>query len=635
MPTMLANPERLAFETVAATLAPPPAVDYLEWAVENIVFTKRESPEPGPYNPDRFSYFNEILRALSPTDPCRTVTLMKSAQLGGTVLANVFTGGSMAMDPGDFMYTHPTENNAQRWSKMKLSPMLRGTPSLNAIFPQKSRDGSDSVTYKERIDGLGAILISGANSPATLSQVTVPRQVQDDLSKWDRNNAGDPEILADSRSFGIEFAKILKVSTPLIDPGCRITRSFEEGSQERCYVPCPHCEHMQTLEWENMQAGLDDARPDQAHFTCVECGCVIEEHHRPWMLARLEWRAGNPAALREHRSFYIWSAYSYLQSWKRIALNWARAKGDPASEQAFLNDTAGRVYRTQGESPPWDYLRNRAEASHYDRGTIPKGALLITLGMDCQGDRVEWQLVGFGREYRRFVVDYGVVHGHISEPKTQAILTGLLHQEWTNEAGRRLRADLAAIDGNAWTEDVWEWAKKHSAARVIMVRGRGEEWAPMLARVKKERDAKGNLLNYSARFYNFGSSVLKMALYRNLAKTEPGVRGYISFPRGLPEDYFQQLTAERRVPQRRKNGFTNYRWVKDERQANEALDTMLQAEAAALKLGLRGMPDRVWDRYEGDREAEVAPVPRQPVARQKPAGGSWLPSTRGWLAGKL
>ena len=599
--TMLANPERLGWEAIAAALSPPPPVDYLAWAVEHISFSKRESQEAGPYNADRFSYFNEVFRALSPDDPCRTVTLAKSAQLGGTVIALIFACGSLDMDPGDLMYSHPTESNAERWSKMKLAPMLRGSPALSALFPQKARNGSDSVTYKERADGLGAILISGANSPATLSQVTMPRQVQDDLSKWERNNAGDPEIQADSRSFGVEFAKILKVSTPLVDPGCRITRNYEAGSQERPFVPCPHCGHMQVLEWENMLAGLDEDHPEEAHFTCIDCGAVIEEHHRPGMLASLEWRADNPRAMREHRSFYIWSAYSHLQSWRRIAQAWIRAKGDPASEQVFLNDTVGKVFKTQGESPPWEGLRNRADASRYARGTIPKGALLITIGMDVQIDRVEWQAVGFGREYRRFVIDHGVAPGHISEPKTQAILTALLDQEWPNEVGNRIKADLTAIDGNAWTEDVWGWAQKHPTSRVIMVRGRGEEWAPMLARVTKERDARGNLLKYSARFYNFGASILKMALYRNLAKTDVDGRGYVSFPRGLDDEYFRQLTAERRAPSSRL-GHTIYRWVKDPRQANECLDTMNQAEAAALKLGLRGMPDRIWSKLEVDRE---------------------------------
>lgn len=599
---MLANAERLGWEAIAAALAPSPPVDYIRWAVDNIEFSKRESPSnAGPYNPRRFAYFSEILRALSPSDPCRIVTLAKSAQLGGTVLANIFTLGSMHMDPGDLMYIHPTENNATRWSKTKLKPMLRSTTALEGMFPEKSRDGGDSTLYKERVDGLGAILISGANSAASLSQVTMPRQIQDDLAKWETNSAGDPEVQADSRSRGVAFAKIFKISTPLVEPGCRITRNFRAGSQEKPYVPCPHCEHMQVLEWGNMLACLDEERPEQAHFTCVECQQPIRESDRDGILPKVEWRASNPKMMKLHRSFYLWSAYSVLQSWTQIALEWLKAKGDPEAEQVFLNDTVGVAYEAHGESPPWEGLRDRAAKSNYAIGEVPQGALMLTIGIDCQIDRVEWQLVGWGRDFRRFVIQYGVVPHHISDARAQTILSALLVQTWPTIGGRRVKADLAAIDGNAWTEEVWGWVRKHKPAEVIMVRGANQEYAPQLARVKKERDAKGNLLRYQSRFYNFGASVLKMRLYRNLAIEDVGARGYVSFARGLEDEYFRMLTAEKRVGIK-KFGFEVFRWKKDDGQNNEALDTMNQAEAAALKLGFAGMLEFFWAKREADWE---------------------------------
>lgn len=603
----VANADRLVMEAMATAIDPPPTVDYLRWAEQNIVFTKRESPFPGPYNRKLFPYFDEVLRALSPDDPCRIVTLVGSAQIGKTVVGNVFVGGSMDMDPCDFLVTHPTEQTAARWSKLKLMPMLRGTSSLNRIFPAGSRDGANSIMMKEHVDGLGAILISGANSPASLSGVTMRRQEQDDLSKWEMNAAGDPEMQADNRSRSDEFAKILKTSTPLVMPGCRITKSYELGSQEKPYVPCPHCNEMQVLEWENMLSNLDPDKPEEAHFSCIACGCAIEEHHRQQMLAALEWRAHNQKAKRFHRSFWIWSAYSFLQSWSRIAMEWLRVRGDSAAEQTFLNDTCGKAYQAKGEAPPWERLRDRAAESHYPRGLIPAGALVITIGFDCQADRVEWQVVGWGRNFRRFVIDYGVVPGHISEEGTRARLDGMMVQTWPNEAGNRIGLDCGAIDGNAWTEDVWAWAKRHPRSKLIMVRGRGEDSAPRLARVKKERnDRTGKLLKWSGRFFNFGASVLKMALYRDLAKDDPLQNGFVSFPRGLDDEYFRQLTAEYRKATRR-NGFDVYRWEKEPGQANEALDTMNQAETAANKFGIRGMPDAIWLKLEQEREVPLQP----------------------------
>jgi phage terminase large subunit GpA-like protein len=609
----IANAERIAAGVLADVWRPPPPVDYARWSRENVVFTTRDSEYPGPFNFDLFPYLREIFAALSPDDPCRVVTVVGSAQIGKTVVGNVFACASLDMDPCDVLVTHPTHDNAVRWSKTKLGPFIAATPTLRRVFVQRSRDALDSLLYKERKDGRGAILISGANSPSSLSQISMRRQVQDDLSKWETNVAGDPEVQADSRSRGFEFAKILKLSTPLVMPGCRITKSFEAGSQEYPYVPCPHCGHMQVLEWENMLAATDEKSPETAHFTCNQCNEKIEQHHRAEILRSLEWRPHNERARREHRSFYIWSAYTCLQSWERIYREWLRARGDTDSEKTFLNDTCGKAFRAASEAPPWEGLRDRAQGSHYPICTVPGGALLLFAGIDCQIDRVECQVVGFGREFRRYVIDYRILPGHITEERCQELLDAFLAQKYKTETGGEMGLSLTAIDGGAWTEDVWDWARRHPKDRVIMVRGANQDTAPRLARVRRERNEKtGKLLRYSSRFYNFNSSVIKMALYRDLAKDDPLSRGAVLFPRGLDDEYFRQLTSERRQPEKR-HGFIVYRWVKDDSQRNEALDTWCQAEAAATKFGVRSMPDEMWAKYERAAEApseiDAEPVP--------------------------
>jgi phage terminase large subunit GpA-like protein len=275
------------------------------------------------------------------------VTLKASAQIGKTSLANIFALGSLAMDPKDLLYLHPTEENAERWSKIKLAPMMRSTAALASLFPESTRDARNAVLYKERVDGRAAIQISGANSSASLSQVTMARQVRDDLSKWELNNPGDPEVQADSRSRAVEFAKIAKLGTPLVLPGCKISRNFEAGSQERYLVPCPHCAHEHTLEWENVLAELDPERPEDAHFTYPECGGVIEQHHRPAMIRAGRWAAENEKAKRYHRSFAIWSAYSLLQSFETIAREEIKRCGslrrDPRPRAGRLHCSDGRA----------------------------------------------------------------------------------------------------------------------------------------------------------------------------------------------------------------------------------------------------------------------------------------------------
>jgi phage terminase large subunit GpA-like protein len=259
-------------------------------------------------------------------------------------------------------------------------------------------------------------------------------------------------------------------------------------------------------------------------------------------------------------------------------------------------------------------LRDRGAAASYIRGTVPPGALLLMAGIDCQGDRVEVQIVGFGERYRRYVIDYAIIDRHISDDNCRRNLNLLLQRTWPNKYGRRFGVDFTAIDGNVWTEDVWGFARQHPANKLIMVRGRGDDAAPRLARITKERNEKtGLLLPYSKRFYNLGVSTLKMSLYRDLQKDDEASPGYVSFPSGLGDDYYQELTAERRTAVKR-HGFTVYRWTKDDRQDNESLDTFVIATGAALRYGVNGLSDRSWAKLADERGKTPANVgPGQPL----------------------
>jgi phage terminase large subunit GpA-like protein len=352
-----------------------------------------------------------------------------------------------------------------------------------------------------------------------------------------------------------------------------------------------------------MSAGLDAAHPEDAHFTCVECGCVIEERHRPQMLTGFEWRAHNPAAKATHWSFWIWSAYSFLQSWEQIAREWLKARGDPAGEKTFFNGVLGKPYETRGDGRPWEELRDRAAKSHYSRSTVPKGALVLTLGIDCQLDRIEWVLLGHSRECRRYVVDYGTIGKHIAEPDCQRNLDLLLERKWPNCRGRPMGISLAAIDANYSTDDVLAYARRYAPSKLIAVRGAQGDGAPRIAKVRRERNEKrGTLLQRSNKFFNIGVSVFKLALYRDLAKDDPAAPGYVSFPTGLEDRFFQELVSETRIAVKRM-GQIIWRWEKPDRQANEILDATIYASAAAIKHGVNWISDHGWKKLEAEWES--------------------------------
>ncbi len=603
----LADPDTAAAQVVADALEPAPPIDLVTWARENVEFGP-DSPYPGPFDPDRMPHMREILAALSPEHPARVVTVVGNAQGGKTVMAMIMLGALLDQDPSACMITHPTLENARRWSNTKWRPFVKAAAALApSINVEAERDSRSTTLYMERRDGRGYLLVNGANSPASLSMVTIKYQVQDDLSKWETTPSGDPEVMADKRSEAHPFAKILKISTPTVKGQCRISADYERGTQKVYEVPCPHCGAYQALEWTQMLPTIDAGKTDEAGFVCRACGCIIEHRHKTEMVARGRWVARNPGAREE--SFRIWAAYLPNISWTKIAQDWLSAKGDPAREQAFHNDTLGLAYEIAGEAPAWERLRERAEATGHARGFVPPGVVFLTAGADCQVDRVEIRVWGWGRDRRRWLIDREIIAGPISEEETQAKLTAFWrHRTWPDEQGRRRPIDQIAIDTGYQTTHVYDWVKRQDRMKVMAVKGERRPGAPELDVGRPPSVTRGGRRRRRPEFtlWLVGVGRIKAALYADLAKEDPLARGHVGLPTGIDEEEYRQLTAEKYVPVQKRSGYVEYEWRKTYA-ANEALDCAVYAEAAARRLDWHRLTNDQWDALEADlarREAE-------------------------------
>lgn len=616
----LASPQECVYGAFADSIRPLPPVDYVEWARNNIVFDA-DNQFPGPYDPDKFPFYKKILRCLEPNHPSSVVVLKGSAQIGKTITAQVFVGATLETEGGGFFYVHPTVDMAATWVRTKWKTFVQNTPCLNRLFPRenKSRDSSNTLLHKDRIDGNGFLRISGANSAAGLAQQSYRRQVHDDLAKWENNEHGDPETQADERSSSWgDWSKILKISTCGIKGICRITKNYEASNQQEYHVPCPHCGHQHALTWENFKESLDvieefaRKNPDtpipysDAHFTCPECGGVIEHHHKQGMIEATNcydaWVAKNPRSKIE--GFYIWGAYSPLTTWAKIAERYFLALGDPEAEKTFMTDRIGVAYEQKGEAPPWKDLKNRAASSHYAAGEIPVGAVLLTGGIDVQGDRVEWLVMGWGPDKRRYAIQHGVIDGHISEERVRKQLDALIRRKWRNAFGREIGLDMTAIDANFETNEVKDWAKRH--AKVITVKGAKSYTAAPMVPIREERNNKGKTKKIQTKHWLVGVSGLKGSLYKNLEKTDPLERGYYGFPNDFDDEYFIQLTSEtRKLVVNKKTNFSEYVWIKLPDKRNEILDMNNYAEVAARRIGWHNAADSDWERVRSERERPV------------------------------
>lgn len=680
--------EAVVARAIALAMTPPPPPDITAWCSRNIVFDAR-SPFPGPFDIARFPFLREIHAVLSPEHEAREVSIRGSAQWGKTVsLLNPTLGAWHEYGPVDSLVVHPTANTAREWVRTKWMPMRRQAPSLRRTFGTGQGDQTDTLTDQETLRRDGSLKVVSAGSPDDLAGTTRRLVLMDDVAKFEMTPKGDPEQLATSRAAAFEDAKIVRISTPQIDGTCRISRAWERGDQRLFYVPCPHCGHEAPLTWENFRRSIDPERLDAAHFTCESCGCLIEHKDKERIVGRGRWVAQNLNG--DHPSYHLWRAYVPQRDWASIAVEYARVMGwtgltvsadaerqmaraqsETETEQTFWNDVLGLPFKMATKGPDWEALRDRAEnppagaPRPLQRGTLPAAGFILTAGVDCQEDRTEVQIVGFGPQFTRWVIEYITIPHHIRSDECRAALDALLKATFRTELGRKVALDALAIDAGAYTDDVWEWAMKHPYTRVIATKGATSQNAPPLKRMEFDKRADRRAARRKRQGWMVGVSGLKGEFYARLDVADPGQRGHVRFAAGLGDEYFRQLTAEVRVLKRSTAGVMISRWVVAEAgRRNEALDTMLMAEAAARFKDWHWLPEDRWAAIAGERAAPpddaqgdlftvspVAPKSAKPTKAPSPAPEpdenvappvTWAapapkpaaPGSGGWLGGK-
>ena len=686
----LAPASGVILSAMADAIAPPPPPDVTRWAEENVEFDER-SPIPGKFSIKRFAFLRDIHDCLSPEHPAREVTVRGSAQWGKTVsVIQPALGAWFSYGPVDALVVHPTGSAATEWVNNKWLPMRRSAPDLRRVFGASRGENRDTMSNQETLARTGSLKVASAGSPDDLTGTSRKLVILDDLAKFEQTSKGDPEALAESRASGFEDAKILRVSTPLIKGTCRITRAWDRSDQRLFYVPCPHCGHEAPLTWENFKRSLDPERLHSAHFTCDDCGCAIGHEHKEAIVARGRWVATNPGG--DHPGFHLWRAYSTFRDWASIAVDYARAMGwrnvstsvtadalaatvEAETEQTFYNDVAGLPYEMATAGPDWEKLRDRvenaAEGDVLPRSIVPARGVILTAGVDCQGDRIEVEIVAHGRDRQRWIVDYLVIPHEISSQEGRDALDALLKAHWRTERGLKLPLDMLAIDGGTFTDDVWSWARRHPWGRVIIVKGSNSQNGPIMVpqRFDRRPGVKERSKAAQKRAWMLNVSQMKGELYDKLPKEDPSERGFVHIARGLGDEWYRMITAEVRTLKRGVSGVMISRWeLVEATRRNEALDCTNYAEAAALRKGWSSMTAEQWDALEVERSAapaegqgdlfdavisvaaglaaqpaESAPPPvspsapkavsaQKPVPRKRPKqGGDWINRKEKWV----
>ena len=540
----------------------------------------------------------------------REVVFMTSAQIGKTEIINNICGYFIHQDPAPILVIQPTLELAETWSKDRLSPMLRDTEVLSDLVRDpRSRDSGNTLLYK-RFPG-GHLTMAGANSPASLASRPVRIVLLDEEDRYPNSAGaeGDPGSLAEKRSTTFWNRLLLTASTPTVAGASKIAARYERSDQRKFFVPCPHCGEKQILLWGNIR--FENKDPATAHYVCEHCGAILTDKDKPKMLAQGEWVATKP--FDGIIGFHISELYSPWVKWPELVRAFFKAKRSPETFKTWVNTSLGETWEEGGETIEADSLLTRKESWGTD---APEEVVVVTAGVDVQGDRLEIEVKGWGVGEESWSLDYKVFYGDPAQEQIWQELDAYLQRPVKSKTGVFLNIACACIDsGGHHTQAVYEFCRTRAMRGVFAVKGLSLAAKPLVGRPSRNN-------RHKLRLYPLGVDTAKEVIYSRLRITEPGP-GYYHFPLERDKEYFQQLTAEKQVTRYHK-GTARREWVKS-RSRNEALDCNVYALAALKLLS----PDL--EQLSAAMQALPKPKPENPVSPSKPAQAAWIPKMDDWL----
>lgn len=594
-----------------SALRPPPRQKVSEWAEASRILSSESSASPGKWHNATAPYLAGIMDALN-NPLVERIVVMSSSQIGKSEVLLNMLGYVIENDPGPCLMVQPTTLMAEAFVKDRVLPMARDCPSLHGKLELERKAAKliqDTILHRS-FPG-GHITVAGANSPASLASRPVRFLFLDEVDRFPSflRQEGDVVSLALKRTTAFYNRKIVMTSTPTVKGASRIEQEWGKSNKQYYFVPCPNCQHWQRLQFggETEDFGLkwhkDD--PESCWYECEGCHEAIAASDRGVMLARGEWRATASSPIY---GFHINELSSPFVSWAEMVRDFLSSKGSPETLRTFVNLALGESWSLDLEAVDDQKIALRAE--NYDG--LPEKVLVVTAGVDIQGDRIEGEFVGWGKNRESWGIERFVIPGDPSQHQVWDQLDVILKKTWAHPAGGAVGLSAACVDSGFLADQVYRFTQPRFGRRIFAIKGVSGAGRAL---VNKPLSAR-TLLSRKIKVFPVSVDAGKDVLFAHLAigQEDAGDGPYMHFPLAYGPEFYEQLTAEKAVI-RHKSGVGVRTYVKI-RQRNEALDIRVYAMAALdlLKIDL----DKL-DAPFGLQTAESKVIPEtKPISRPRP-----------------
>lgn len=560
-------------------LKPLPKTSVSQWADNYRMLSSGISAEPGKWKTSRAPYQKDIMNAF--TEPgIHRVVVKSSSQIGKSDMMNNVIGRFAHLDPCAIMMIQPTIDIAQDYSKTRIAPMIKDTKVLNNLFYDvKSRDANNTILSK--VFPGGRLIMCGANSPAGLASRPIRILLADEVDRFpdSAGTEGDPVDLAAKRMTTFWNSCMGLFSTPTNEGSSRIDEEYLAGTQEEWQHKCPNCGEYHLLRHIDMTVDYKEIKTPSGKKTvivndvkwrCPHCGFSFSE--KEMKQTPQKYISRNADALKNGiRSFFVNGFTSPWMTWTRIMREWLEAKGDPEREKVIMNTVFGESYTQKGAFEDEQIFLRRRESYGAE---LPNGVLLLTAAIDTQDNRLEYEVVGWGKEEECWGIRKGIVLGAPNQARTWKEIDSILDKTYHFADGKGLKVVRTFIDsGGHYTSDVYNYCQKNFHKQRFAIKGRGGPGIPLIYKIAKANNAKAPLIL-------LGVDDGKQQIMDRLSIDSPGPL-YFHFPqdegikelsnRGYDDLYFKGIISEHKKVYKR-NGVLREVWETTKNVRNEPLD---------------------------------------------------------------
>jgi len=591
-----------------------------EWADKYRYLNKAKNEK---WHTDRMEVARGPMRAITESG-VRTISVMCSTQLMKTELILNAIGYFVDMDPCPILVAQPKDDLARKFSNVRLKEMIKSSPRLNRKFnTDLTRDASNTAQHKE-FPG-GHIAIVSANVPANLAMFAIRVVLLDEIDKYDDSagEEGDPITLAEERMSKYASNSLsIRVCSPTTTGDSRIEDSYNSSDQRKPFVACPHCEAQQVMAWKNVKWDKDESGSpihDTAGYCCDTCGVIWSEYDRHVALEKIYWRqtadffcteckhhnkpkGWDPngenswgeegrahcemcevgACDNSHAGFWANKLYSSFRPLSDMVKLWGETKGSIERLKSFINTQLAETFDDPGDTiSDVDFMMNRREIYMAE---VPDEVGLITAGIDTQNNRLECEVVGWGKDEESWSLAHHIIAGDPGHPETWQHLLEYLNRKWVYNDGSFTYIAAASVDmGGGHTQQVASFCSRLMNRRIWPIRGIAAAGKPYP--VWPKEPSRGGKINIP--FYNVGVDAAKNTVFNRLLIDRDGDPGYCHFPMDREEEWFKQLTAEKRVKEW-KGTRKVLVWKNPRKARNEAFDCRVYAYATLCGLQQMG-----------------------------------------------